>query len=144
MALIRLWLPAAEALKSNTSCKRLTIYGCDIGPEGAAALADALLPLFFPEQGGRQQDVSDTLLKVLACVLDFAAVTEFRATRTLVCASCSLVHCQALGSSSAGVYFDVDLSIWYAAPPSQVPCSLFDSYPSLDFLLYLQRTVYRF
>jgi len=39
----RLWLPAAEALKSNTSCKRLTIYGCDIGPEGAAALADALL-----------------------------------------------------------------------------------------------------
>ena len=43
VALIRLWLPAAEALKTNTSCKRLTIYGCDIGPEGAAALADALL-----------------------------------------------------------------------------------------------------
>jgi len=28
----KLWLPAAEALKKNTSCKRLTIYGCDIGP----------------------------------------------------------------------------------------------------------------
>lgn len=27
----RLWLPAAEALKTNTACKRLTIYGCDIG-----------------------------------------------------------------------------------------------------------------
>jgi hypothetical protein len=27
----KLWLPAAEALKSNTQCKRLTIYECDIG-----------------------------------------------------------------------------------------------------------------
>lgn len=39
----KLWLPAAEALKTNTACKRLTIYGCDIGPEGATALADALM-----------------------------------------------------------------------------------------------------
>ena len=39
----KLWLPAAEALKTNTACKRLTIYGCDIGLEGAAALANALM-----------------------------------------------------------------------------------------------------
>lgn len=38
----KLWLPAAKALERNTACKRLTIYGCDIGPEGATALADAL------------------------------------------------------------------------------------------------------
>ena len=27
----KLWLPAAEALKANTKCRRLTIYECDIG-----------------------------------------------------------------------------------------------------------------
>ena len=87
--------------------------------------AEAALPLFYDRilpngqpEWSMQQDVSDTFQKVLGCLMDYTAPTQFNASQYRVCPTCGSVECMIPSWHPASFHTGVDLTQSFEnAPP---------------------------